>query len=232
MISITEARVIENFDVTQLYGVTFEVIGSSDPLDYKVLDTAALQDETIAEAYEGMMVRFENVHIIQPDAGLGAWTFSSDGTEENAVFGDDRSHAVPSDFNTRFAEGEIIDAMQGLWWFSSDAYKLVPETPEDVGQVTNVAAEGREQPGRFALEQNYPNPFNPSTSISFSVPSSEVRLEVFDALGRSVNVLVDGRLAAGTYDVTMDGTGLSSGVYIYRLSAGEKTDTKFMLLLK
>jgi hypothetical protein len=83
-----------------------------------------------------------------------------------------------------------------------------------------------------ALSQNYPNPFNPKTGIRFSVPTqsgrdgqvsgvSDVSLIVYDVLGREVAVLVNERKAAGTYEVLFDGTGLASGVYIYRLTAGQ-----------
>lgn len=153
VVDITEAMVIENFDVTELDDVTFEVTGSGDPLGYKVMDTAALQDEMVAEAHEGMMVRFENVHIIQPDAGFGEWTFSSDGTEANAVGADDQSAALTSSFNTRFSQWEIIDTMQGIWWFSFGAYKLVPETPDD----RRSARQPRRWPARSVSdnEQHY-----------------------------------------------------------------------------
>src|SRR5690606_25425269 len=88
VVDITEAMVIENFDVTELDDVTFEVTGSDDPLGYKVVSTAALQDEMVAEAHEGMMVRLEYVQICQSDAGFGEWTFSWGGTEANAVGAD------------------------------------------------------------------------------------------------------------------------------------------------
>ena len=93
-----------------------------------------------------------------------------------------------------------------------------------------------EEPGRpmaFALFQNYPNPFNPSTVIRFSLPATaRVFLEVFDMLGRRVEVLVDESRAAGTYEVLFRGERLASGVYFYRLRAGGFTETKKLLLLK
>ncbi len=73
-------------------------------------------------------------------------------------------------------------------------------------------------PERFELLQNYPNPFNPSTVISYSVASAgEVRLVLYDLLGREVRVLVQERKSAGTYSLRFDATGLASGVYLYRL---------------
>ena len=88
-------------------------------------------------------------------------------------------------------------------------------------------------PKTFSLDQNFPNPFNPTTSISFSIPSdSKVTLEVYDVLGKAVKTLVNENRAAGTYTVSFDASALSSGVYFYRLTAGENTMLKKMNLMK
>jgi hypothetical protein len=89
----------------------------------------------------------------------------------------------------------------------------------------------------FALEQNYPNPFNPRTGIRFQVPGvSDVRLSVYDLLGREVAVLVDERKEAGSFQVGFDGSGLPSGMYFYQLRARdgtkEFTEVKKLLLVK
>ncbi|WP_234571835.1 T9SS type A sorting domain-containing protein [Rhodohalobacter sp. 614A] len=77
-----------------------------------------------------------------------------------------------------------------------------------------------ELPGKIALGQNYPNPFNPATVISYQLPAtSEVRLEVFDMLGRQVATLVEGSVEAGNHQVNFDAGNLTSGVYLYRLTA-------------
>ncbi len=74
-----------------------------------------------------------------------------------------------------------------------------------------------DQPNVFYLGQNYPNPFNPSTNIKFSVPADgNVSLKIYDILGKEVNTLVDEFKQAGTFDVTFDGSNLSSGVYYYQ----------------
>jgi hypothetical protein len=88
-------------------------------------------------------------------------------------------------------------------------------------------------PLEFALHQNYPNPFNPSTEIGFALPHAcDVRLEVFNVLGQRVVTLVDGYLPAGEHSVTWDASRHASGVYLYRLSAGDVVETKSMILLK
>jgi len=88
-------------------------------------------------------------------------------------------------------------------------------------------------PKTFSLDQNYPNPFNPSTTIAFSVPSdSKVSLQVYDILGKVVKTLVNGQKAAGSYTVSFDASSLSSGVYFYKLTAGENSLMKKMNLIK
>ncbi len=88
-------------------------------------------------------------------------------------------------------------------------------------------------PGTFGLNQNYPNPFNPSTEISFSLPqASEVTLEVFNIKGQKVDILAAGSFSAGSHIVTWDASTKPSGIYFYRLIAGENVDTKKMILMK
>ncbi len=88
-------------------------------------------------------------------------------------------------------------------------------------------------PVKFSLEQNYPNPFNPSTSIRFDIPkSSNVRITVFDVLGREVGVLADEFLRAGEYRVKWDAGSVSSGIYFYSLRTDDFVQTKKMALTK
>jgi aminopeptidase N len=95
-------------------------------------------------------------------------------------------------------------------------------------------------PAEFILEQNYPNPFNALTHLRYSVGAvsgqqavaSKVEMKVYDLLGREVAVLVDEERLAGKYEVTFDGSGLSSGVYFVRLHAGGRTAVKSMLLVR
>ena len=95
------------------------------------------------------------------------------------------------------------------------------------------ASEPGEIPTEYALQQNYPNPFNPSTTIKYELPkSSMVRLSVYDMLGREVSVLVNEGKNAGSYEVKFSAAGLSSGVYCYRLQAGDFVQTKKLMLLK
>jgi hypothetical protein len=97
----------------------------------------------------------------------------------------------------------------------------------------SAATENQTVARTFALEQNYPNPFNPSTEIRYQIAAaSDVRLEVFDMLGRKVSTLVNERKPAGVYNATFNAANLSSGTYFYRLSAEGFVETRRMLLVK
>ena len=88
-------------------------------------------------------------------------------------------------------------------------------------------------PTGFVLGDNYPNPFNPTTKISFSLPQkSQVKLKVFDVLGREIQILADGVYEAGVHEVEFNATNLPSGVYFYNLTNGSNSITKKMLLMK
>jgi len=88
-------------------------------------------------------------------------------------------------------------------------------------------------PSQLELSQNYPNPFNPSTQIQFALPAqSNVRLSVFDMLGREVAILVNGNKPAGKFTINFDGSTLSSGMYMYRLVSNGSSITKKLTLIK
>ena len=88
-------------------------------------------------------------------------------------------------------------------------------------------------PEVFALQQNYPNPFNPTTKIAFSIPSQmKVEMVVYNILGQKVATLVNETLSAGGHEVPFDASRLASGMYLYRITAGQFTSVKKMLLLK
>ena len=88
-------------------------------------------------------------------------------------------------------------------------------------------------PGSYELKQNYPNPFNPSTSIEYALPeAAKVKLTVFNTLGQQVALIVDSYQQAGYKSVEFDASALSSGIYYYRIKAGDFSDMKKMILIK
>jgi len=123
--------------------------------------------------------------------------------------------------------------MYTLAFVQNDGNKEVMNSGRPLTMPTGIKPYSNEVAGNYQLLQNFPNPFNPSTYIAFVLPKDEhVNLEVFDMLGNSVKVLVDGNHRAGTYNIFFDGEGLASGVYFYKLTAGSFTETKKMMLMK
>lgn len=117
---------------------------------------------------------------------------------------------------------------------SSDVYivgngGLILKSPISVG----IKPVGSQIPEQYNLSQNYPNPFNPITNINFSIPkTSAVKLTVYDLTGKEVEVLVNQNLSAGDYKVDFTANKLASGIYFYRLQAGNFIETKKMILVR
>ncbi len=106
--------------------------------------------------------------------------------------------------------------------------------------TTDVENNNNNIPNSFSLSQNYPNPFNPTTKIKFTIPNIEngythplfVTLKVYDILGNEISTLVNEEKQPGSYQVTLDGDALTSGVYFYRLNAGNFSQTRKFILIK
>jgi hypothetical protein len=127
-------------------------------------------------------------------------------------------------------------------------YFPVPNTGYAVGSngtilkttsgYVSINPSGSPVPDKFCLFQNYPNPFNPITKIKFAVPvyskveSPYVRLIIYDMLGKEAAVLINQMLQPGTYEVEWDGMNFTSGIYSYRLTSGDFTEVKKMVLIK
>jgi len=93
--------------------------------------------------------------------------------------------------------------------------------------------ESTELPTEFALSQNYPNPFNPSTTVRYDVPErTHVTLKVYDILGREVAELVNGKKDPGFYEAVWDAQNFASGVYFYRITAGDFVSVRKLTLMK
>jgi len=85
----------------------------------------------------------------------------------------------------------------------------------------------------YALGQNYPNPFNPATVIKYQVPkASNVKISIFDILGKEVATLINGKVEAGYHQVEFNGSNFASGLYLYKIEADGFTDVKKMILVK
>ncbi len=139
-----------------------------------------------------------------------------------------------SNTSTVLKDGTIL-VIGGNDSLASMAIRYIPDST-----LVGIKNSKKELPLSFTLYQNYPNPFNPSTRIKYSIPqletlhgmSQQVQLKIYDILGREIATLVNKKLSPGNYEVTFDATGLPSGIYFYKLTAGNFTDVKKMILMK
>ena len=133
----------------------------------------------------------------------------------------------------------LVKKNNKVWGYATTANRLIFQL---AGESVGINKIESTIPLEYMLYQNYPNPFNPATKIKFEIPSSEngkwkmknglVTLVVYDALGKEVATLVNEKLQPGEYETSFDGSKLSSGIYFYKLSAGDYQETKRMVLIK
>jgi len=133
------------------------------------------------------------------------------------------------------ARGISIDGDRNIY-VSGSSYGIVTQSDIVVikySQTTGIQNISSEIPEQFRISQNYPNPFNPTTKIKFDIKNSgNVKLVVYDMIGKEVVTLVNKNLNAGSYETDFDGGGLTSGVYFYKIETGDYSEVKKMTLLK
>jgi hypothetical protein len=228
------AKVFEYYGLTEMKEVTeftFHSTGNPlpDPLVIATGDLAGGCNDN-AEAYEGLLVEIRDVTVTQAPNEYGEWTVD-DGTGGCQI--DDYLYTYgPS-------VGQTIGSLVGVVHYSYGEYEIDPRDAGDI-QTTGIGyltgAEGL--PPGYRLRQNYPNPFNPRTEIRYTLPrGAHVRLEIFNLLGQRVAVLADGPMEAGEHTAVWKADeagngGRASGVYFYRLQAGEFAAVKKMIYLK
>ena len=128
----------------------------------------------------------------------------------------------------------IIDQQMKVAYHNTDYDpRRMIEIINNLLNITGVERSITSTPLSYRLKQNYPNPFNPATQIEFSLPvSSKVSLVIYNLLGQEIARLIDGEQAAGVHSVTWEATNLATGIYFYRIQAGDFVQTRKMLLLK
>jgi photosystem II stability/assembly factor-like uncharacterized protein len=123
---------------------------------------------------------------------------------------------------------DFIDSLNG--YAVGDGGVIIKTTN---GGITSLEPVSGEVPSEYSLLQNYPNPFNPETKIKFSMPGSGFTLlKIYDALGREISTLVNEELNPGTYEAGWNASKNTSGIYFYKLTSGDFTETKKMILIK
>lgn len=174
---------------------------------------------------------FDGSQVVNYVNGEFDRSFNISGTMETVT--DPLGIGVNSPYNDSYFNGKIDEIMifnRAL--NSAQIQKVYQNRLDEISFSTNLENDADISRSVF-LHQNVPNPFNPATVIRYDLPSAgHVRLEVFDLLGRSIIVLVDKNKPAGRHEVSFDAAGLSSGIYIYRVKAGDFLKTRHMTLLK
>jgi outer membrane protein assembly factor BamB len=186
-------------------------------------------------------------YAMNPD-GTVAWMEKlSSQKYGSAAIADDGTLYIPSDTKEFFDHYALIALNTGSEGLADSPWPKFRQNNRNTGrppaQGSADVVGSVSSPSEFALSANWPNPFNPSTTIRFTIagvvalsgsegPATKVRLAVYDLLGREVKVLMNERKEPGRYEVRFDATGLPSGVYIYRLTAGSFAHSKKMLLLR
>ena len=227
-VTITAATVEENFGYTRLTDVTLSVQGSGSIIEPVTLETSFLSQEEngptadISEGYESMLIRFQPVTVTSNDAGFGAFRVASDGDDANAVVVEDDAAVIPEDFGAGLTVGATYEFAQGVWYYSFGDYKLLLTSLDDFSLTT--ATESGPATGVFGV-QAFPNPVLGRATVRFSIQDqTDVRLAVYDVMGREVAVLQDGLLGASQYDAAFP-SDLAAGLYVVRLQAGAQTAT-------
>jgi len=231
----------EQFNETQIFTVTDVTINSQgnavpEPELVNTGDITTGGDD--AEAYEGVLVKIQDLTVTNPfsdgSSNFGEFTVD-DGTGGLRV--DDLAAGFNGNLDSSFVQDQAIESITGVHYFSFSNYKLVPRNSEDVVLTPNAVSDDF-VPFTFALEQNYPNPFNPATNISYQVAEmSEVKIEIFNILGQKVRTLVNTVQPPGVYKLQWRGVNdagvpVSSGVYLYKMRAGDFHKVQKMLFLK
>ena len=239
-------KVVEDFNVTCLDSVTAIVVNSTNnPTPEPIVVTtgtigAKAGGVVDAEKYESVLIKYTNPVITRTNADLTG-NFGEMLVDDNSggtrVELQDGNHQYHNNWEPNLSGIQVdslarFSSLTGVLYFSFSNYKLTPRKDADfVGYTTDI--KDNLTPAEFSLSQNYPNPFNPSTAIEFSLPKGEnVKLEIFDVLGRSVQTIINEYKEAGNYKVYFNASALPSGMYIYRIDAGVKSSVKKMILMK
>ena len=230
---------------------SFEVISKNNVVNPISATTGELGTESeTAEAHEGVLVSVSNATLVSLndydatfDDGSGPCLVDGDfmlaGDQyENTKFYINSTDGYLVAFGDTLYPGDQVDLIQGVFCFSFGTYKISIRDANDVGLSVGVNPEFEPAPLSYKLKQNYPNPFNPSTRIYFEIPQAhQVKLVIYNMLGQKVRTLVNEDFNAGFHVVNWDGMDENgdvapSGLYIYRIKAGDYMASRKMTLIK
>lgn len=218
----------------------FEVEGSGDVVDELFLILYSDDDGLPGSFLEIKIFPLNSLNVGDFNTiDISDWNYSNEGADVH--------FAISADFNVnQFAiagdDGSGSESGRSAAYFvQTDEWVLLGDLDgvEDVNLLmqleysSSLSIESEDVPNQVSLSQNYPNPFNPSTTINFSLPTTQhVNLSIYNILGQKVAELINGTTASGNNSVNFDASGLSSGIYIYRLDTTEATLSGKMMLMK
>ncbi len=226
--------------IDQYYGLT-EIIPEK-PEDLVVMGTTfqpvplPIQATDLKENIEGMLVQVFRYWLVDPSkwpaAGKNATVQFTDGTHTIDVFIDKDVGISGSPAPTGFVNLIGVVDQYTSKVPPDNGYEIRPRMLSDIVLITSV--ENKESiPTQYALRQNYPNPFNPTTTITFETPEdTDVKIKVFDILGKEVLSVYEGKLKAGYHRFEINGASLPTGIYFYRVESDRFVDMKKMTLVK
>ncbi|MEN8192987.1 MAG: T9SS type A sorting domain-containing protein [Bacteroidota bacterium] len=245
LVSVT-GTVIEDYYHTTIDVSNLEILEHVGEIPSLILtcDQISTGRNDAAEEYESMLIVYKNLIVTNENAD-GTSNYGeilvSDALGSTRVELQDGSHSYHNNWEPGLAdsagligikEGNTFESITGVIYYAFNNFKLIPRKNDDFWGFTDIE-ENVKIPAAFELSQNYPNPFNPTTVIQYSVPEMvNVKLKVYDMLGREISTLVNREQSAGIYKVEFNAANLSSGVYFYRIEAGNFVVSKKLLLLK
>ena len=235
-VSIT-GKVIEYYGSTKIDSVSSVTVLSTGnivlPLDVGTADLA--QDSDEPESYEGCLVVVSDVTVTS--VNTYDWSIKDD-SNISCLMDDDMATMEADNYMSTLEANDMLETVSGIFNYSFGTYKIQVRDMVDLGQGLTIEDEDIGLVKGFALYSNYPNPFNPETRIRFQLPQkSGVELVVYDILGQRVKTLITEIMDAGLHQVTWDGLNydgneVASGMYIYRIKAGEYFANQKMLLVR
>jgi hypothetical protein len=228
---------------TQIIAESVEIQSTGETLNSEVVTTGTLNEDSsdVVESYEGVMVEIQNATLVSInsydasfDDGTGPCLVDDDAKFPDFYVGDGYVYA----FGDTLHEGDVVDMIKGTFIFSFGTYKIEIGGRSDMGSVVGIDSDFESVPLTYELKQNFPNPFNPETRIYFQIPQAhDVTIAIYNMLGQKIRTLVKENFNAGSHVVNWDGQSdhglqVPTGMYIYRIKAGDFVAAKKMVMIK
>ncbi len=216
--------------------VTVTSTGNETPAPTGVSASDVAQTAEEVESYEGVLVKLENVTV----SSVNSYDWSiTDASGMEALIDEDMGTMGAGIAMSELVEGQELSYIMGIFNYSFGTYKVQIRDVADIGTTVGIDDDVKVNPYEYALHDNFPNPFNPETQIRFTLGAQEnVKLVIYDIMGRQVRTLANGdSFNSGFHVVNWDGRDnvgekVATGMYIYRIKAGDFIADKKMLLVK